>query len=186
MVDIGVHYMNERRWNELNHERNEFKVIKPVRRLVGLRSITDSDIPKLPDWAHDGYIFAFPDKEAPEPWKGYEHWKDEWDTLTSDIGEKIVGVRFDIIPSDETYVVDRAHHADFQWGHNSDRRDAIREYALSRVPANEYDGSFRMPELLIRNPIELERLVLHSAFTRDIVQNNGEWTIEYKPSPINN
>ena len=184
MVDIGFHYMSARMWNELNHDRNENKVIKPGRRLVRLRSITDPDIPKLPDWAHDGYIFAFPDTEAPEPWKGYEHWKDEWDTLTGDIGEKIVAVKFDVLPADEAYIVDRAHFADFQWGHKGNRQDAIRKYALSRVSANEYDGSFKMPELIIRNPIELERLVLHNAFEREIVRNNGEWTIAYKPSPI--
>jgi len=67
---------------------------------------------------------------------------------------------------------------------NGDRRDAIRKYVLSRVPVGEYDGSFRMPELIIRNPIELERLVLNNSFTRGIVRNNGEWNIEYKPSPI--
>ncbi|MDP3987456.1 MAG: hypothetical protein Q8P81_04495 [Nanoarchaeota archaeon] len=181
MVNIGFHYMNERRWNELNHDRNDSKTIQPRTRLVRL---TDSDTPGLPDCAHEGYIFAFPDSEAPEPWKGYEHGKDEWNELTGNIGEKIVCVRFEILPSDEAYVVDRAHYADFQWRHNWNRRDAIRRYALSRVSAEGYDGSFRMPELLIGNPIALERLVLNNTFTREIVQSNGEWTIEYEPSPL--
>ena len=103
------------------------------------------------------------------------------DSLTGDIGEKLIGFKLDIIPSDEAYIVDRAHYADCAWGDNPDKSDAIRKYALSRVPAEQYTGGFRMPELLIRNPIELKRLVTNNVFFRDIVRKNDAWTIAYKP-----
>jgi len=96
--------MSVRDWDELNSERNGDRILTPRRRLVPLRCIVDPDIPKLPDWAHDGYIFAFPNEEAPEPWKKYEHWQDEWDILTGDIGEKLVAIKFDVLPADEAHV----------------------------------------------------------------------------------
>jgi hypothetical protein len=184
MVKVGFHYMSESRWNELIQDSHKIKSIKPGMRLIRLRSITDLDIPKLPAWAHDGYIFAFPDKEAPEPWKSYTHGEEEWDALTREIGSRIVAVRFDILPTDKAYVVDRAHFADFQYWHSRDRQEAIRRYALSRVPAKRYDGSFRMPELIIKNPIRLERLVLHDAFEREVICYNGEYTVSYYPCQV--
>lgn len=162
MVNVGIHYMHEKYWNELNelnHERNSNKALIPRKRLVKIGR-SDSEIPELPDWAHDGYVFSFPDKNGCEAWKGYEHGKEEFDTLTSEIGSKIVVVKFNILPTDEAYVVERAHFADWQWGHNKDKQDAIRKYALSRVPADKYNGQYRMPELIIKNPIALERLVV--------------------------
>ena len=177
--------MNERRWNDLQEKTNETKSVHPYRRLVRLRSITEPDIPELPAWAHEGYIFAFPDTQAPEPWKQYKHGKEEWNILTRDIGEKIIGVRFDIRPSDEAYVVNRAEYANYQWGHTENKQDAITKYALSRVPASNYDGSFEMPELIIRNPIRLERLILTSKSTAKVVHSEGKWTTEYEFSPTN-
>lgn len=176
MTASGFHYMDERRWDRLNSDRTNDKILKPNRRLISLCQPVN-----LPDWAHDGYIYAFPDEPAPTPWENYEHGLEEWDSLTEDIGEKLIGFKFDIISSDEAYVVDRAHYADWAWGDNPDKTDAIRKYALSRVPAETYEGGFRMPELIIRNSINLERLVTHNVFFRDIVKKDDTWAIVYKP-----
>lgn len=179
MVKIGFHYKEEKRWNELNNDRNKDRAIRPIKRLIRLRSITDKDIPLLPEWAHETYVFAFPDQEAPESWKRYEHWRDEWDILTRDIGERIVELRFDILPEDNAYVVDRAHFADFQFGHSKDRKEAIRRYAHSKVPADAYDGSFKMPELIIKNPIDLARITVTNVFERRLFYKNKQWGISY-------
>lgn len=182
MVKVGFHYMNEKKWGELQHNNDGSGVIAPRQRLIILGSVVHEDVPELPDWAHDGYIFAFPDREAPEPWGAFKQYQYEWGKLTQGIGNKIVGIRFDLLSSDDAYVIERAHYADWQWGVNSDKQDAIRKYALSRVPASEYDGSFRMPELLIKNPIGLERLTVHTSFTRELVKKDERWAVEYRPS----
>jgi hypothetical protein len=187
MVKTGFHYKSLRVWNELKEDKAEF--IKQGCRLIRLRSITDPDIPILPMWAHDGYIFAFPDKDGPESWKTYEHGKREWDSLIRNIGgEKTIEFKFDILPTDNAFVVDRSHFADWQYRHTTDRQEAIRKYALSRVPANEYDGSFRMPELIIQNSIALERLVVNSVFERVITNErdkSGEYKINYVSCSLN-
>ena len=103
--------------------------------------------------------------------------------VTDDIGNKLLSVRFDVLPADEAYVVDRAHFADLQWGHSGDRHEAIRRYAFSRVPASQYGGNYRMPELVIKNPIELERLAINSRFERQIARDEGQWAVIYKSSP---
>lgn len=183
MVDTGFHYMGEQNWIESIND-NPDKKLKLGRRLVPLKSIWDTDVPILPGWAHDAYIFAFPDKQAPEAWEKYEHCIEQWDRLTQKFSGRIVGFKFKLIPEDDAFVVERAHMAEWQHYTNPNKKEAIRKYALSRIPANEYDGSFRMPELIIRNPINLERLVLHSLTERQIVGDTGDYSITYKPLPI--
>jgi len=186
MVKTGFHYVSIGTWNELKN--NNARFIEPIRRLVSARTITDMDIPKLPHWAHDAYIFAFPDKDGPESWKKYKRGNAEWDVLTKNIGSKIIGFKFDLLPTDEAYVVDRSHFADWQYGITNDRQEAFRKYAFSRVPASEYDGIFRMPELLISNPIALDRLVVHCMFEREIIYNRDGMRrpeIEYASCVLN-
>lgn len=168
--------MNERTWQNLLDKRESGIVLKPQRRLWRLHSIMDPDTPaNLPKWAHDDYIFAFPDNLAEQAWSEYPQCERELEVLMRDIGNEIIAVKFDILPEDQSYVVDRAHYADFQWGVTTDRAEAITKYALSRVRTNRYNGSFRMPELLIKNPVPIERVCVHSKFERLIVRSGDGW-----------
>ena len=62
-------------WKKLKKERKD-KTLKPNRRLVPLGSV-----PGLPNWARDGYIYAFPNEKAPRSWQDYEYGGREWDIL---------------------------------------------------------------------------------------------------------
>ena len=183
MVTKGFHYIKEMTWNELKRTANS--VIKPSSRLIRLDWKDGLEVIELPDWAHEAYIFAFPDVEAPTPWNRYYHWRYEWDKLTQDIGERIVALEFDLLPTDKAYVVDRSHFADFQWKHSTNKQEAIRKYVDSRVKANKYHDSFRMPELIIQNPISLDRVYAIKLIQRQIVQTDNGYRIKYhysKPS----
>jgi len=182
-VKVGFHYMSERRWWELNHEMNQDKFLRPSKRLINVGSVIDPDIPSdLPSWAHDGYIFAFPDKEAPGPWSTYEHGMQEWRRLMGSLGEKVIVTRFDVRGG---FVVDRAPFADFQYDQSPYNKEAyqqaLRAYAMSRVKADRYKGNFRMPELIMKKPIPLERLVLHQVLKRAIIGEGDQRRVVYVP-----
>ena len=94
--------------------------------------------------------------------------------------DKIIGVRFDVRGG---FVVERAHFADYQYADKpeniKENQEALRAYANSRVRDDRYKGDFRMPELLIKQPIPLEKLTLHVVLNRVIVGKGDERRIEY-------
>ena len=158
---IGFHYMGLKKWIELNSPENPKRTLEPRRRLVKCRSVANPNLPTdLPNWAYEDYLYFFPDFPAPDAWRNYANGTQEWEILKREIWGEIIGLKLNIILSDEAFVVDRAHVADFQWEVTSDRVEAYRRYALSRVQASKYqEGQFRMPELIIKNPIHLDRLI---------------------------
>lgn len=179
MTTLGFHYTSKQSWDELNKEGETF--LKPKSRLIRLRGIIDETIPSgLLDFAYDSYLFAFPDNPAPTPWKNYGYCLEEWDTLTGDIGDILIGLKFELTSSDEAYVVDRSYYADWAWNNKLDKAEAIKKYVTSRVLAQNYDGSFRMPELIIKNEIDLERLIVYHVLSRDVVKTDNGWGVEYK------
>jgi hypothetical protein len=152
-------YVNFEKWKKQSSSQKE---IKPRKVLFKGPSIINPDLPKVPLWSDcKTYIFTFANSPLPQEWQNYEHFQEELETLMSDIGDNISIIKFDLLPSDEAYVVDRAHYVDWQYGINPNRADAILKYVHSRIPAGQYHGQFRLPELIIGNPISIDRIVLH-------------------------
>jgi len=140
--------------------------------------------PRFPDWAYDKYNFAFLNEVVPEFWKANTEFHGVWERLMREIvgGDSLIQVlKFDIVPKDNAHVVD--------WGHMERVRDEIyrlgnfiateidmariREaflrYLQSRVPISEYHGQHDLPEVIIKDPISLERTVEIGEFS---IRNN--------------
>ncbi len=163
MANQGFHYIGKERWTKLSTLEGSEHDIRPRRRLVRCRSIANKDIPELPIWAHDCYVFSFLNAPAPNAWKAYPQYEEEWRILREDLeftckSNGLISLQFTLLDTDDAYVVDRAWYADFLWGVTTDKPAAIKAYAFSRVPLSQYAGGYRMPELLLRNPIAFERL----------------------------
>jgi len=166
-VGKAYHYTKESTWKKLfSDQNNDLEPQRPVLGLWALVGLTES----FPGWAtRDKFIFAFPDNLGNVAWSSDARTMAEFDVLARDIGREIAILEFDLLPTDEAYVIDRSHVSDYQFGLSGDKRGALTRYIESRVSAQSYNGNFRMPELIIKNPIELRRIRFHSRYVGKIL-----------------
>ncbi len=129
---------------------------------------------RLPDFAHEKYLFAFLDESIPGSWEENPDFPDLWKRVMNHVckGDSVAKLfRFDILPGDKAYVLDFAHLErvkDLLWAthclHSADDHDVIKvmdateRYIHSRVPLADYNGSFCLPELILSNPVSIDRL----------------------------
>jgi hypothetical protein len=130
---------------------------------------------RAPDFAKEKYLFAFLDYPEPELWKSNPEFPDLWRRIMEHIMHEDFLVRllqFEVTPEDNAFVVDWAHMERVRDAmdrgmcieHTGNEKniavvmDATDKYIDSRVPLADYDGNFTLPELVIANPIPLERV----------------------------
>jgi hypothetical protein len=159
MTTTAYHYTTPENWKTIQ----ETGLIIPARPLLRRELPSDSE---LPSWSFDKYIFAFPDDKGDVAWSRHTYGPSEWYTLQVAIGKKIILLKFDLMDTDEAFVVDRLFMAIYQKGATNNYPSARKKYVLSRVPAKDYDSSLQLPELIIKNPISLDRIILEESYER--------------------
>lgn len=168
IVCTAYHYTSDSNWcfTQAGYF-GDGKHLQPYRNLTGgIRT------PDFPEWAYDNYIFAFLNKSIPESWKNNREFPDIWEQIMRHVvhGDFVLRLlKFDITTEDEVYVMDWSHmervrpeltrKGNFMASEEdiSKIKSAISKYLQSRVPVTEYDGKHNLPELIIKNPILLER-----------------------------
>lgn len=121
----------------------------------------------LPDDAHSGVIEGLLEPE-PKEWTDNPEFPGLWRYLLHDLCRRneIVLLKFDILPSDQAYVVDRSHveHELYREAKGLGKStintmtEACRKYYDSRVPVFDYSGEYSVPQLAIWSAIDFERL----------------------------
>ena len=86
---------------------------------------------------------------------------------------KLALLSFPILPTDEAYVVDRSPIERIDLTDQRIGVEAHRMYWESRIPVAKYKDQHDLPELVLFNPVEIERLELIT------VQTCGELFLEY-------
>jgi hypothetical protein len=170
---IAYHYCSDSNFQMNNPGNGDF--LRPRSKiLAGCLS------ENVPDWIKkQRYTYAFMGAE-PEQWTESIEFPEVWKMVMRHVSASDMVVRrlsFPLIDTDEAYVLD--------WAHVERVRDIIRaanylsgtclslddarqtqldasqqSYIQSRVPLAEYDGNHILPELIIANPIPLERIVV--------------------------
>ena len=149
--------------------------LKPSYRLIPNSTVRAfKELQDLPKWSTDSYLFAMPNQPGPQIWAKHHLQKELWESLTGEIGGRILELEFEIQKSDQAYVVDRTEYVKWQFEHTTNKIDAIKKYVKSRVPAEQYDGNYKLPELIIPKPISFDRLKTTKFFERQIVSYDDE------------
>lgn len=114
---------------------------------------------KLPTWATDPYIFFFLDNPEPEGWKDLYPWYFEYCMAFAHKGEAepLALFALETEESDEAYVVDRYHIAQSDWNFVT-HFGPVHDYPWSRVSLAQYQGDYKLPEVIIPHPIVSNRL----------------------------
>lgn len=134
------------------------KGLIPIKRFVSLGEGRD-----LPYKAHDGTIQGLLEPE-PQSWTANTEFPNLWRYLMGDVlrEPEVILLSFEMLPTDEAYVVERAHVERELYSKSEPTRQrmdaAFRKYWKSRVTVPDYDGSYSIPQLTIWSPIEFERL----------------------------
>jgi len=149
--------------------------IGPSDRLAPYRRL-DSGLlrDEAPDFAKEKYIHCFLDEPEPASWRKNPEFPGLWIKIMNHILHDdfmAVLTRFDVLPEDDAYVVDWANmertRAEMKQlsiirkreGPEWDKvKDATKRYVDSRVPLEEYKGSYSLPELVIASEVMLDRI----------------------------
>ncbi len=153
----------------------------PIKRLVSY------GVHGLPEKAHDSYIFCLPEPE-PMSWKNNKEFPLMWNRFMNNVckGSELVLLSFDVLPEDNAYVIDWAHVErmlrKYEEPTKKQRTVAGLKYWNSRVPVSKYDSSYSLPELIVNEPIPLERLNFEWAKERNprhiFINDNKPWVLE--------
>lgn len=165
----AYHYLSQSNWFGVKEgmfgRPNQLMPYRPLVQLEGKG---------IPKWAHEMYIFAFRDTPMPKEWTSNSEYPDIWDRIMEHVhhGDPVLTmVQIDIQRKDKAYVVDWAYMESVRDElrkfsmliSTDDDRDKIKQasvkYANSRVPAADYSGGYRLPELVIANNISLDRII---------------------------
>ena len=176
VIGIAYHYISALNWyNIRTAEANGDKFLHGHRDLVA-----NSDNLDIPDWARQKFIFAFLNEPAPHSWTNNAYYPYVWEKLMKHISPKGKGVkllRFNLTEQDDSFMLDRSYMEEIanlgtrvripklltvtitSYMDDEKIRIARLRYVQSRVPVSEYEGQHSLPELVIGNPISLERIV---------------------------
>lgn len=136
----------------------------PIRRFV-----SPWEAKHLPIEAYNGAIQALLEPE-PQSWTENPEFSHMWKRLMYDIIVKaneytdngtVLLLSFDVTPGDDAYVVEWAHRERHLRKENPTEEmseNSCRDYWESRVPILDYKGGYSVPEVVIWNPVEYERL----------------------------
>ncbi len=169
IIYTAYHYTSDSNWcfTQAGYF-GDGKHLQPYRNITG--GIKTHD---FPNWAYDDYIFAFLNESIPESWKNNEEFPDIWERIMRHVAHADFLVRllkFEVTTKDEVYIMDWSHMERVRpeltrMGNFMASKDdiskiklAIPKYLQSRVPVTEYNGEHNLPELIIKNPIPLERI----------------------------
>jgi hypothetical protein len=180
------HYTNPSAWNAMNHGCRGYSYkdprtgeyidsenawgLWPSRRLIG----EGLESRLVPYEARSPAIFGFPE-ERPKSWVQYNDSTLLFDVLMKCCAElpngyrnsKIVLLRVDLQFEDKPLVVEYLHVRKIAKPYERAllleekeelMAEGMRDYWNSRVPLDEYDESYILPEVIVFNPIPLERL----------------------------
>lgn len=176
----GYHYTHREKYESMRKW--------PSSRLVGqtklndeLRKIYDQNPAKyrfykgssaVPHEFIEPVIFAFLEPE-PQSWRQNSEFPLAWSSVLNYVirpsfaldyreaegmwvPQDLVLLSFEVQPDDNAYILDRAHV--FREGVKP--RERFNKYFTSRVPVFDYDGSYSLPELVVWNIIDFDRLKL--------------------------
>jgi hypothetical protein len=168
VIGTAYHYTPSRNWRMAQTHRYGDGFLLGHTNLVG-----GMDNHDFPDWAKKGYIFAFLNEPTPESWKNNTEFPYIWKKVMSHASKnspEVSLLKFEITEEDDTFVMD--------WGcverqtgellllpltpskeYLARSKDTYLGYLQSRVPVSEYQGQHSLPELVIGNPISLDRIV---------------------------
>lgn len=153
----GYHYTNLDSFRAMKTgEDYGKKGLIPLMRLVSL------GIKGLPEKVYDPVIYALLEEE-PESWIRNIEFPMLWKRHTDDFfrTDKIVLLRFKVLPEDDAYVLERAHIEREQYSGDYDLgriTEACLKFYDSRVPALDYSGGYLVPQLTVWSEIKFERL----------------------------
>lgn len=104
-----------------------------------------------------------------------------WFRLSRGFRGYLIELSFELNSSDKAYVVDRSHYADYQFRVTNNEEAALRKYAHSRVDSKKYSNNFKMPELIMGNPVSIDRVISRNVFRVERVTKSGEFVHENMP-----
>jgi hypothetical protein len=178
---IGYHYLNNINYNQMKNGRTYRRTgLLPIKRLVPFGH------EDLPSEAHAGAVYGLLEPE-PKSWTENPEFPYLWRALMCKISYelKVILLSFELNPSDNAYIVERAHMERVLYQESKGRREppkeemdeAFRKYFESRVPVFSYEGDFFVPELVVFSPIDLHRLKIEwekpsEAIWKQIEDNN--------------
>ncbi|MBT4135638.1 hypothetical protein HOD75_02830 [archaeon] len=159
----GYHYTNDVAYGEMK----KISYLTPVSNYPGRK---------------ENVTFGFLEKE-PNSWIQSKEFPNIWNELLEHLcynaitsgADNLIVLGFDIIQGDEAYVIDRGiyergtNNARNPWDIESFR--ASRDYRISRILVDEYNGEHELPELVIHNCIPLERLRIESKICIKSLEN---------------
>ena len=162
---IGYHYTNNEAYLSMQNGRTYGETgLIPIKRFINL-----SNGANLPNEAYDGVIEGLLEPE-PGSWIENPEYPHIWNYLMHDICKRkeVLLISFDIQHSDLAFVVERAHMENEFYkkakGQGEITRDsmnkAVRKYWESRVPVQDYQGGYSVPQLTLWSSIEFSRLNL--------------------------
>jgi len=131
----------------------------------------------------DKWIYAFNEAE-PREWTHNSNFPKIWSKVIKHVCHydfALARLSWEILPEDETFVADWAHlerirkemkRNQYGFADKKDKREILKakeKYVKSRILLKNYRGNYSLPELLIRNPIPLSRILAEEL----IVENNS-------------
>ena len=176
---IGHHYTSSRAYRSMETKGiNGWKTAYDVAGLIPRRRFIDpSRANGLPGKAHERVIEGLLEPE-PECWTSNPEFPNLWYSLFHSICQEpeIMLLKFEILPFDEAYVINRAHverelYKESEKSTKESLNKAYRKYFESRIPVHEYDHEYDVPQLAIWSPIEFDRLDVVWKKSRDEVWN---------------
>jgi hypothetical protein len=186
----GYHYTNLEAYKSMQtpgidgwiSDFDEFTGLAPSKRFLMLGRGKN-----LPYEAHNSVIEGVLEPE-PLSWTSNPEFPNLWRRLMHDICRKdeIVLLSFEFEPTDQAYVVERAHiekelyRASKNQGKptTESMNEASKKYWNSRIPVSEYQHNYTVPQLAIWSGIEKERLQVEWKKPVDEVWNevlNNNW-----------
>ncbi len=172
---VAYHYTNDLHFYQGIMHGVDYgrKGLLPIGRFINF------DVPRLPAKAYEGVTVCL-SEPRPKSWVENTEFPYAWAGLMFHIrkARNVMLLSFDLLPTDKAYVVEKAHIERIKSpGRNLTERVRIpahKKYWESRVPVKRYKGNYSLPELIIFNPVELERLRIEWTKPADKVRKETE------------
>lgn len=189
---VMYHYTNPESYSSMKTGRTYGKKgLLPIRRFITLDRWKEG----LPEKAYDANIQGLLEPE-PESWTNNPEFPEVFRFLAHDfcMRDELMLLSFELLPTDDAYVVDRAHFERFLYREvyqkagkplpdDYTEEKALRLYWESRVPVAEYKGGYSLPQFSVWTPIDFDRLKVEwvkdtHEFWRMVLAktDSGEWS----------
>src|SRR3989338_431517 len=175
-IEKMFHYTTTTKWRKIQRgdhifvcQDNDKPNYALFKGLVPHRRVVSYGIPNMPQQAHEGGIWGFLEPQ-PQNWIQSSEFADTYSRLIDHISfgneKDIVILEIKLAEQDQAVVIDWAHVQkiyDDESTNSQDMNNCWKKYWDSRVPLCKYDGTYTLPEVVVQNRIELDRISLMPA-----------------------